>query len=205
MEYFIYCRDNPGTLEMRQQLGEAHWSFMDSYADGMIARRPTLAEDGDTATGSMHIVDLLDARSAYRFAYEEPNYKAGVYQDVLVRRWQNVLGRKMWAFNGSPEVRSRFLVIAHHKPNSGPPNEELADASRDFMFEYDRLGYLIVAGPLLSAEDGTAWVGTALLAEAPTLSTVKTMMTADPCAELYDRLEIHPWRFGGRPDGVHVR
>ena len=40
---------------------EAHWSYMDGYADRMIARGPTLTDDGAAATGSLHIIDLPDA------------------------------------------------------------------------------------------------------------------------------------------------
>jgi uncharacterized protein len=29
------------------------------------------------------------------FAFQEPLYRAGVYGEVLVRRWRNVLGRTM--------------------------------------------------------------------------------------------------------------
>ena len=36
MEFFFYCRDNPSSGALRTQLLEAHWSFMDGYADGMI-------------------------------------------------------------------------------------------------------------------------------------------------------------------------
>ena len=58
MEYFVYCRDRPGSAGQRAELAEAHWSFMDRYAEAMIARGPTLEADGITATGSVHIVDL---------------------------------------------------------------------------------------------------------------------------------------------------
>ena len=37
---------------------------MDGFADAMIARGPTLTPDRKTATGSLHIVDLPDARHA---------------------------------------------------------------------------------------------------------------------------------------------
>jgi hypothetical protein len=42
VEYFFYCRDRPDTAALRDELVEAHWSFMDRYADAMIARGPTL-------------------------------------------------------------------------------------------------------------------------------------------------------------------
>jgi uncharacterized protein YciI len=42
----------------------------------MIARGPTLAGDGDTPTGSVHIVDLPDPADVRAFAFDEPNYQA---------------------------------------------------------------------------------------------------------------------------------
>jgi uncharacterized protein YciI len=112
MEYFIYCRDRPGSGALRSELAEAHWAFMDRYADEMIARGPTLTSDGMAATGSVHIVDLPDGEAAHVFAFDEPNYQAGVYGEVLVRRWSNTLGRTMWHFAGSMAGYHRFLIIA---------------------------------------------------------------------------------------------
>ena len=98
MEFFCYHRDRRGSVALRDELLEEHWSYMDRYAAEMIARGPTLADDGDTPTGSVHIVDLPDPAAARAFAFDEPNYQAGVYRDVLLRRWRNTLGRTMWDF-----------------------------------------------------------------------------------------------------------
>ncbi|MET9342000.1 hypothetical protein [Nonomuraea sp. NPDC003804] len=46
----------------------------------------------------MHIVDLPDAAGARAFVFDEPDYQAGVYRDVVLRRWRNVLGRTRWDF-----------------------------------------------------------------------------------------------------------
>jgi len=199
VEYFFYCRDNPGVGALRMQILEAHWSFMDGYAAGMIARGPTLAEDGDTPTGSMHMVDLPDAEAARVFAYEEPNYKAGVYADVMVRRWRNALGRTMWAFTGDPENNGRFLVIGHGRPGMGAARDGLLESHRAFMAEPGYRDRLIACGPLLS-DDGAQWIGSALTIELPSRAHVETMLAEDPYARagLYERVEIHPWRFGGR-------
>lgn len=96
MEFLCYHRDRPASLPLRRELGEEHWRYMDQYAKEMIARGPTFADDGDTPTGSVHILDLPDPAAARAFAFDEPNYQAGVYRDVLLRRWRNVLGRTMW-------------------------------------------------------------------------------------------------------------
>jgi uncharacterized protein YciI len=189
-DWFVYCSDRPGTDELRMQLLEEHWSFMDGYAEGMIARGPTLTEDGLTATGSLHVVDLPDAEAVRVFAFEEPNYQAGVYAEVLIRRFRNLLGRTMWEFRGDPDA-GRFLVIAHARPGTSEARPDLLDAG-----VRDRL---ILCGPLLS-EDGSAWVGDALAVDLPARETVEDLIAADPLAraDLYERVEIHPWRFGGR-------
>jgi uncharacterized protein len=100
VEFFCYHRDRPGSGRLREELTERHWSYMDGYQARMIARGPTLAGDGETPTGSVHIVDLPEPAAARAFAFDEPNYQAGVYRDVLLRRWRNPLGRTVWEFPG---------------------------------------------------------------------------------------------------------
>jgi uncharacterized protein len=58
MEFFCYHRDRPDSLALRAELLEEHWSHMDRFAGGMIARGPTLSGDDESPTGSVHIVDL---------------------------------------------------------------------------------------------------------------------------------------------------
>jgi uncharacterized protein len=197
VEYFFYCRDRPGTAALREELGETHWSFMDGYADAMIARGPTLTPDGTAATGSMHIVDLPDARAAHVFAFEEPNYRAGVYGEVLVRRWRSALGGTMWDFQGDPARNGRFLIIGHSAADAARDGA-LDDDQRRFVT--DRRRHFIACGPLLS-DDGTNWVGSAMLVELRDRATVEAMLAEAPYtrAGVYAGVEIHHWRFGGRP------
>ncbi|MDR6317091.1 YciI family protein [Actinoplanes couchii] len=84
MEFLCYHRDRPGSLGLRHELLEEHWSYMDRFAAEMIARGPTF--DGERLTGSLHIVDLPDSAAARAFAFDEPGYQAGAYRDVLIRR-----------------------------------------------------------------------------------------------------------------------
>ena len=180
MEFFCYHRDRPGSGALRDDLLEAHWSYMDSYAAELIARGPTL--DGDTATGSVHIADLPDAAAARAFAFDEPNYQAGVYRDVLIRRWRNTLGRTMWDFPGGRTGGDRFLVLGL---GAGEPADLDVPAGRAEPIAY---------GPLLS-DDGTAWLGTAALVRAPDARAARDVLTADR----YAAVEVHDWTFGGRP------
>ncbi|MGW3308604.1 YciI family protein [Streptomyces sp. NPDC001073] len=182
MEFLCYHRDRPGSLALRDELIEEHWSYMDRYAKEMIARGPTLAADGDTATGSVHILDLPDPAAARAFAFDEPNYQAGVYRDVLLRRWRNTLGRTMWDFPGGRTGGNRYLVLGLG-----------TGQAVDLTLPSDQ-GQLIAYGPLLS-DDGDTWLGTAALLRAPDPETAGAVLTRDRYADV----EVRPWQFGGRP------
>jgi len=182
MEFFCYHRDRADSLALRDQLLEAHWSYMDRYEAEMIARGPTLDDDGDTPTGSVHIVDLPDLAAARAFAFDEPNYQAGVYRDVLPRRWRNTLGRTMWDFPGGRSGGNRYLVL-------GLGEGEAADLAlppdRDDLIAY---------GPILS-DSGDTWLGTAVLVRASNPDAARAVLTSDRYADI----EVHNWAFGGRP------
>jgi uncharacterized protein YciI len=182
MEFLCYHRDRPGSAEMRNELLEKHWSYMDGFADEMIARGPTFTDDGETFTGSVHILDLPDVAAARSFVFDEPGYQAGAYRDVLLRRWRNRLGRTMWDFPGGPTGGNRYLVLGL---GWGPAADEAPP---------DDSAELIAYGPLL-ADDGVAWLGTAVLLRAPDADAARAVLTADR----YAAIEVHNWRFGGRP------
>ncbi|MGW7722654.1 YciI family protein [Streptomyces canus] len=181
MEFFCYHRDRPGSLPLREELTQAHWSYMDRFAAELIARGPTFAADGETPTGSVHIVDLPDPAAARAFAFDEPNYQAGAYRDVLLRRWRNLLGRTMWDFPGGRTGGDRYLVLGL---GTGEAADLAVPPGRDDLIAY---------GPLLS-DDATAWLGTAALVRAPDPDRARAVLTADR----YAAVEVHEWEFGGR-------
>lgn len=102
----------------------------------------------------MHIVDLPDPGAARAFAFDEPNYQAGVYRDVLLRRWRNTLGRTMWDFPGGRTGGNRYLVLGL---GTGQPADLTVPPVSDGLIAY---------GPMLS-DDAAAWLGTAALVRAP--------------------------------------
>jgi uncharacterized protein len=195
VEFFVYCRDRADTAQLRSTLLEAHWSFMDRYADGMIARGPTLTEDGSAATGSLHIVDLPDRAAAHEFAFDEPNFLAGVYQEVLIRRWRSELDRGVADFDGDPRRNRRYLILGHGGPE--PAANHAADERS--AIGANRPDQLIVSGSLWS-DDGTAWLGTASIVEVPDRVSVHALVATDAGAGAgrYASIEVHPWEVGGR-------
>jgi uncharacterized protein YciI len=175
MEFFCYHRDRPGSVALRDELLEQHWAYMDQYAETMIARGPTFADGGD-------IVDLPDPVTARAFAFDEPNYQAGAYRDVLLRRWRNTLGRTMWDFPGGRTGGNRYLVLGL---GTGQAADLAVPPGQDELIAY---------GPLLS-DDETTWLGTAALIRAPDPSAARAILTTGQYADI----EVHNWQFGGRP------
>lgn len=144
---------------------------MDSYADRMTARGPTLAPDRETWTGSMHVVDLADAAAAADFWAAEPYQQAGLYAEHTVRAFTNLLGRTMWEHPGG-RGKPRFLVLA--TTAGGDPVPELAER-------------LLVHGTLAPA-------GRLLATEAPDRATLDGWLAASEIAGA----TVHDWEPGGR-------
>jgi uncharacterized protein len=166
---------------------------MDRFAGGMIARGPTLAADRVTWTGSVHIVDLASAEAAREFVEHEPYNRAGLYEQHVIRRFKNLLGRTMWEFPGASDD-PRFMVIAHLPAEAGEP----APAARlpDFTaLERERL---IVHGELLTLDEARQ-VGVVLALQAPTREAVDALVR-DRQAGLDEHLDVQilDWELGGR-------
>lgn len=170
---------------------ERHWSFIDGYAERLIARGPTLSAPDGEMTGSMHLVDLPGAQAAQVFAFQEPFFEAGVFSEVLVRRWRNELGGTMWDFTGPGG--QRFLVIGHGRRGSDGASAEQLDYLRS-----EAMQNLIAHGPTF-IEEGD-WTGTVTLLELHDLAAAEQLIDSSPAARagFYEELEIHHWRFGGR-------
>lgn len=151
---------------------------MDEYADRLIARGPTFESD-ESVTGSVHFVHLQGPGEARRFALDEPYYQAGVFRDVLLRRWENQLGRTMWEFPDPREELPRFLVLGLGGHNIRP---DAPDSK------------LLACGPLFS-DDGSKRLGAVALVQTADVGEALGILSGGDGTEP----ELHRWEVGGRP------
>jgi uncharacterized protein YciI len=195
MDFFVFSRDAPGTaLRDDMELLERHWSYMDGFAETMIARGPTLTADRATATGSIHVLGLPSAEAAQEFVHREPNNRAGVYAEHALWRFDNLLGRTMWEFSGTSE-EPRFLVIARldgaHRADNGDPlsPDRLPQELRERLILYGAL----------RTPDGTEPIGCAAAIQAFDREMVAALLAdARTGFVAYQDVEIHDWESGGR-------
>jgi uncharacterized protein YciI len=177
-----------GELRDDPELLERHWSYMDRFAGSMIARGPTLDTDRETATGSLHVLALPDAGSAREFVALEPNNLAGVYEEHLIYRFENMLGRSMWEFQ-KPATEPRFLVIGRSRDRRPVPAETLPA---------ELLERLIVYGALATL-DGAEPAGVALALQARDPEAVGGLVRDERTGlGAFSGVEVHDWEFGGR-------
>ena len=108
MEFFCYHRDRPDSAALRDELLAEHWTYMDRYAAEMIARGPTLS--GDTATGSVHIVDVPDPAAARAFAFDEPTTRPACTGTCCCAVAQHA-GPHHVGLPRRPDRRCRYLVL----------------------------------------------------------------------------------------------
>jgi uncharacterized protein YciI len=190
MDFFVYSRDAADAADLRddEELLEEHWSYMDRFAESMIARGPTLDPDREAATGSLHVLALPSVNAAREFVALEPNNRAGVYGEHLVWRFENLLGRSMWEFSGQPG-ESRFLIIGRSHLSLPVPAETLPAELRERLVLYGALTTL----------DGAEPVGIALALQVPDREAVDARLEDERTGlGAFSEVEAHNWEFGGR-------
>ncbi|ADD41777.1 YciI family protein [Stackebrandtia nassauensis] len=134
MPFYVHAKDKPGVGAELDKLVEEHWSYMDRFDERLILRGPTLSDDGEEHTGSVHIVDLDDRAAADRFGDEEPFWQAGLYEDITTERAAVLLDREPSAASRSGEAPNALLVGRWEpKPHNAPTLGADTDARLDFV------------------------------------------------------------------------
>jgi uncharacterized protein YciI len=187
-EYLVYSRDAAGVAARLDALATAHWDYMDGFADRLIARGPTLGDDGEDHTGSMHIVAVDDAAAARRFADEEPFQRAGLYAETTILRFADLLGGTMWDRPAAPGLGRSTFVIARWTAIAAPVRDALLSPVPPWVF----------AG-LLVTDDGRDCIGAAAALDADSVAAegaVRGVLAA--VGQPRAAIEVHRWTRGGR-------
>jgi uncharacterized protein len=197
LDFFVYSRDAPGAGALRDddELLEAHWAYMDGFAESMIARGPTLGADRETATGSLHVLGLASVDAAHEFVAREPNNRAGICKEHSVWRFENLLGRTMWEFSSVAE-EPRFLTIARSRRDG--ITGESGRLVRPGGLSSELRKRLILYGALSSLHD-VELVGVAVAVQAPEREALDAFLEEGGMGlNSFPDIETHDWEFGGR-------
>lgn len=91
MLFVIHMIDRPDAAELRAAVTEEHRRFVGGHLDSMYVGGPLLADDGETAIGSMIVKDFPDRAAAAEFIAAEPYNRAGLFESVTVRAFRPVV------------------------------------------------------------------------------------------------------------------
>ncbi|MAL98668.1 YciI family protein [Hydrocarboniclastica marina] len=98
MLYAILSEDVPGSLPLRQQARPGHLARLIALQEAgrliLAGPHPALdtGEPGDAGfTGSLIVAEFPSLQAATEWANEDPYVHAGVYQQVLVKPFKQVL------------------------------------------------------------------------------------------------------------------
>ena len=82
VEFFCYHHDRSGSMPLREELLEQHWSYMDRYQAEMIAYGPLLSDDGATWLGTAALLRAPGPDAA------RASLTPSRYVDIEVHNWQ---------------------------------------------------------------------------------------------------------------------
>ncbi len=93
MHFVFYCKDKPGSEEVRKANRMAHLNYLEAHKQSVTAAGPLLAEavDGSPMIGSLLILDVADRAAAEAFAAGDPYAAAGLFESVTIHPWRKVL------------------------------------------------------------------------------------------------------------------
>jgi uncharacterized protein len=90
MRFVIQCRVAENVDEKRLTLRSTHLRFMETNKDRIYCGGPTIGLDGQLEM-MLIILDAADLDSAEAFIQSEPYNQSGVFQQVIIREWRQVL------------------------------------------------------------------------------------------------------------------
>ena len=86
MLFALICDDKPDAGDLRVNTRESHLDYLNSLGDDLKFAGPFLDTSGNP-TGSLVVVDAVDAEAAQGIADRDPYSQAGLFSNVAIRRW----------------------------------------------------------------------------------------------------------------------
>ena len=100
MLYMLYGVDGPDGAARRATAREEHFKYLKDNEDILVLGGATLADEDDTRTGSLLVINVQNRAAADAFADGEPLRNAGVFESYTVSRMR----RGQWNPAAAPKT-----------------------------------------------------------------------------------------------------
>ncbi|MCQ4159850.1 YciI family protein [Roseomonas sp. GC11] len=91
MPYVITFLDDPGTERKRQEFRPLHLEHVIRNAHRIIASGGLFADDGQTYTGGLIILDTDHRQEAIDYIESDPFFLQGIFSQYTVHRWRKAI------------------------------------------------------------------------------------------------------------------
>jgi uncharacterized protein YciI len=92
MLFVVTAWDKPGHVQLRLDTRPDHLAYLGKIKDALKLAGPFLADDNQTAIGSLLIYDCVDEAAARAVIENDPFSKAGLFASVEVKPWRQGAG-----------------------------------------------------------------------------------------------------------------
>jgi uncharacterized protein YciI len=82
MATICFCKDHPGSAELRRTSAQEHLAYIESILHRILIAGPLGENGSDDFDASCFIYDTDDRDEALQLLHNDPYYKAGIYADV---------------------------------------------------------------------------------------------------------------------------
>jgi uncharacterized protein YciI len=86
MLYLVYGVDKAGGEDIYASSRPGHVEYVKRHKDIVVLGGATLADDNETRTGNVCIINVADRKAADEFSLNDPFHKVGLYETVTVTR-----------------------------------------------------------------------------------------------------------------------
>lgn len=88
MPFMIYSVDKPNSKPIRDEHRAAHFAFLEKHQERLLASGGLQDDAGERFIGSCILLDVDTREQAQAFVNEDPFTKAGLAQEVVIKRWK---------------------------------------------------------------------------------------------------------------------
>ncbi|KIC49760.1 YciI family protein [Tateyamaria sp. ANG-S1] len=90
MLFALMAFDKEGALDVRMENRPAHLEYLDST--GVVKQAGPFLDGEGNPCGSLIVLDVADMEAAQSWADNDPYAKAGLFRDVQIKAWKQVIG-----------------------------------------------------------------------------------------------------------------
>lgn len=86
----LMANDKPGALEIRKANRDAHLAYIKET--GVVVQAGPFLDESGQMCGSLVILEVADLAGANDWANGDPYAKAGLFDSVVLKPWNKVIG-----------------------------------------------------------------------------------------------------------------